>query len=192
MFKITRMEYTNVVSQIINLVQKIEKTNARRVKDAIEMKGALEFSGAMFKETFIPDYYDEIMFSALTGLSVSADSIKYYVAFKKKLGKNYTWKSIGHIKHYLTLDDDNVVRVVISKSEIAEKKFKTIVGISFFILGIMLIVVMLLLQIRDLKQGTAFILLFSILLLFGVGILNSLSPINTAIGIDKRIKTVNL
>jgi hypothetical protein len=109
------MEYTKLVTQIIDLANEFRKGNTKRVKEAIAIKEALESSSSKFKESFITDYFDEVVFSALTGLNVSADCIKYYIDFKNKLGRTYTWKSIESIKYFIKLGNDNVVRVVISK-----------------------------------------------------------------------------
>lgn len=185
------MEYTKLITQIIDLTQKFRNERSLLVKEASEMNAALEFSSTKFKESFIPFYYDEITFLALTGLNVSAGSIEYYIVFKNKLGKNYTWKSIGLVKHFLRLDDDNIVRIVIRKKDLVSKKIKTILGVTFVILACILCLVAPLLKLKELQVVVLFSFTVLLSLFLGVHMIYSLIPIQTAIGMDKRIKQMD-
>ncbi|QCD62860.1 hypothetical protein [Tenacibaculum maritimum] len=103
-----------------------------------EIKDVINNFNKNFKEKFVIPNSETIYFYAMTGISTNHSTIEKYITLEKKLGENYSWKTIYSILKFIKIDKKEAY-IKITKLEHIVYKFTFYFSIALFIVSFIFI-----------------------------------------------------
>lgn len=174
------------LKSVIDFYNSLTKREFHKLKNLEDVKGLIEHTSSDFKETILAEYMDEEFFFALTGIRTNSQSIPYYLEFKRKLGKNFSWNMIGKAKSYIQFKNDTVLEVAVPKWEIYQKNIMKCIGILLLLMSIALFFVL-----KNAGNSLNVVILSSFFIMVPILLfyltMNHIEPVLSAIAIEKRL-----
>ena len=93
---------------VLELIRSYIRKKTTRLSDESYNLLVTEKACGDFKEEFILNELKEIYFYNRTGIRTNGNSIKKYISFKNKLGKNFTWQDMNQVKMYFTFEKNEI------------------------------------------------------------------------------------
>ncbi|WP_286856469.1 MULTISPECIES: hypothetical protein [Sphingobacterium] len=159
----------------------------RRLNNVKEYKTLTDELDVEFRNGFVVNDFKERYFYLQTGIITNEQSIYQYLELKKKLKKNFTWKSIKKALPYLKFENDEIV---VKISGFLKKMAQIILIGALFIIFVGLAVPIYFsndLRLFELKEILELVCLTTISIFSGIYLLYLISPLCMAIAIEKAL-----
>ncbi|MHA7829515.1 MAG: hypothetical protein ACX93O_00345 [Flagellimonas sp.] len=132
---------TSIISLLMGIFAKVTinrllPLNWKNLYRRFEYDDKGPFMNTKFESDFILPSLKEKYFQIETGIRTNEKSIDKYVAFKNKLGENYTWREIKLVQPYLSLDQDKI-EIKLTRFDIIRSNIALLISFIFLIIAIL-------------------------------------------------------
>tara|TARA_R110002012_G_scaffold50790_7_gene131340 strand:- start:7850 stop:8422 length:573 start_codon:yes stop_codon:yes gene_type:complete len=117
------------------IINRFLPLNWKKLNRKFEYDDKSPFQSTKFESDFILPSLKEKYFQMETGIRTNEKSIDKYVAFKNKLGENYTWREIKLAQPYLSLAQDEI-EIKLTRFDIIRSNIVIILSFIFLITSI--------------------------------------------------------
>lgn len=170
---------------VLELIRSYIRKKTTRLSDESYNLLVTEKACGDFKEEFILNELKEIYFYNRTGIRTNANSIKKYISFKNKLGKNFTWQDMNQVKMYFTFEK-NEIKIKLDRWNIIINKVISVLAIFILLFGLFFPVFFNLHELLNIKNHFIYPLVYLIPFFLSIILLVSTIPISIA----KRMKKI--
>ena len=184
---ITLILTTLVITPINNIIKTINNKKTKKIKNTKDIEFLIDKLDNKFKDEFVLNDFKENYFYLQTGIETNERSINSYIKLKDKLSENYTWRKIKLAMPFLKFKNDEII---IKISKLSKIYFKIVTAISFIFFLIGFIILFYFTNDFDYFSYKDFLklsLLFIMPIACGYYLLKTITPLNLAIKMEKKI-----
>lgn len=168
-------------------ISSLHRRKLKIITNTTEALTLFDKYGSKFQTDFILPDLKETYFYIQTGIKTNEKSIKKYIDFKNKLGKNYTWNDIKLTKPHLNLEKENI-EIKLGKKERVLSKVVLIAALLVLFIACSLLTYLNPFKTQNLKDVLFIIFTVFILMIVVFQLINSVNSILVAEKMEKSIK----